>query len=77
MIKENKIAYFIETLENSNAKTMYNTSQEQMPTWLLKCCAIFRLQNIMSIINDSFRVCMFPQILCQAVYFTVNQKVHP
>ena len=38
MIKENKTAYFKETLENSNAKTMYdtlnvllNTSVQKLP----------------------------------------------
>ena len=54
-----------------------NSPLDPMPTWLLKRCADTLSLIIMSFINNSFRVGIFPQILLQAVISTLIKKAHP
>ena len=67
-VNEEEVTKIIANLPNKNSPL------DPMPTWLLKRCADTLSPIIMSIINNSFRVGIFPQILRQAVISPLIKK---
>ena len=67
-VNEEKVTKNIANLLNKNSPL------DLMPTWCLKRCADTLSPIIMSIINNSFRVGIFPQILRQAVISPLIRK---